>query len=62
MTRIASKRSRTLRATMGRTHGAIAAEYAILASGLVVATLLAGAAMGGWIGAAMGRVVTGLMP
>ena len=50
-----------LRHALRRRHGAIAAEYAIAAVGLVVASILAGAAMGDWGGATLARAVGGIL-
>ena len=46
---------------IGRARRLIAREYVIAAGGLIIASILAGTAMGDWAGPLLGRLAAGLL-
>ena len=60
MPQIITRRSTEIRTALSRTRTAIESEFATVASGLIVATIVGSVAMGGWVGATSGGLLTRL--
>lgn len=60
MTKFIIRGSTEIRTALSRTRTAIESEFAMVASGLIVVTIVGSVAMGGWVGATSGGLLTRL--